>query len=161
MEHSSLRSWVSFCQVTTTVVVTWQKLTTTKMWHFSYLKQNNHRNQRLLLNLVTDNNWVYLSKHSRYNWRFKFQFPHSTSTTLATYQKWPLFCLHVFYTETYKIRENNLFVDYHFWSMLFTKIGFECGSWIQILNGIYPLLLSTAALLENCQKSHNLGQNRV
>ena len=83
LEHYLLRSWVCFCHQY--LKPSSKKLflrTTTKMWHFSYLKQNNHRNQRLLLNLVTGNNWVYLSKRSRYNWRF--QFPHSTSTTLAT-----------------------------------------------------------------------------
>ena len=35
--------------------------------------------------------------------------------------------------------------------------GFECGSW----NSNLKWYLSTAALLENCQKSHYLGQNRV
>ena len=27
-----------------------------------------------------------------HNWRFKFQCPHSSCTTLTTYQKWPLIC---------------------------------------------------------------------
>ena len=38
--------------------------------------------------------------------------------------------------------------------MLFTKIGFECGSW----NSNLKLNLSTAGLLENCQKSHFLAE---
>ena len=35
-------------------------------------------------------------KGTGHNWRFKFQFPHSSCTTLATYQKRPLICLHIF-----------------------------------------------------------------
>ena len=38
--------------------------------------------------------------------------------------------------------------------MLFTKIGFECGSW----NSNLKLNLSTAGWLENCQKSHFLAE---
>ena len=38
--------------------------------------------------------------------------------------------------------------------MLFTKIGFECGSW----NSNLKLNLSSAGLLENCQKSHFLAE---
>ena len=46
-------------------------------------------------------------KGTGHNWRFKSQFPHSSCTTLATHQKRPLICLHIFYTETYKIRRTN------------------------------------------------------
>ena len=87
--------------------------TTTKMWHFSYLKQNNHRSCQLALRKQLS----FLLKDSRYNWRFKFQFPHSSSTTLATYQKWSLICLYIFNTETYKIRRT---------TCLFTNISEAC-----------------------------------
>ena len=47
-------------------------------------------------------------KGTGHNWRFEFQFPHSSCTTLATHQKRHLICrLHIFYTETYKIRRTN------------------------------------------------------
>ena len=122
------------------------------MWHFLYLKQNNHKKQRLFVNLVSGITEFSFEGKSRHNWRFEFQFPHSSSTTLATYQKWPLICLHIFYTEHIKLG------DYHFWSMYLLKLGLNLEADIQIFNGIY---LSTAALLVKCKKRHYLGQSQI
>ena len=60
-------------------------------------------------------------------------------------QLWPLFRNDLYFVFMFfilkhiKLGRTTCLLTYHFWSMLFTNIGFECGSWIQILNGIYPL----------------------
>ena len=75
------------------------------------------------------------SKHSRYNWRFKFQFPHSPAQLCPLIKNDTFKVVFIyFFIEVHKIRRTTLLFTIIFEACYLLKLGLNVEAEIQILN---------------------------